>query len=486
MMSQIGKKLPAQRPVIETRKRAMSRVDVRPYEGIEATIHLDHFTESIAVRVYDISIQGICIVVPREVKEHILQLQKYQIDLTFAWGVNASGIYSCCWIEEFKNNFFRIGFRNAMPTRVQGYLPVERKSNLLEVPKAFPIIGFFYKDYFYYERAAVRVLAISSRELQIEIYDTELLLLPGMMIELLLAVQAAVGPRIRGQVNQVIAVDERHVLATLTVEKIPRAMEADLVNHLLQNTDLSPEQIRNAGFSVREIANSFRFRYLRSQDEYEEVLKLRYAAYKKAGKVKENMTPADLAAPLDHISRILLAYHGSKLVASVALTFPEHNEEILDTERALIGGYPKKFPDKTKVIEVSRLSTDPEYRRGDLLLRTFEQIYKVLGLSDRTYLVSSTDNKLWPLYKRLGFKKINKSYLHPYLAGIEHHVIIASRDIGTHAKSIDPLRWNMLYGNMTGFLQSRSKIKHTILSRVRVALFQFIGRLMKMGRRRRY
>ncbi len=461
-MNYAKKKKPTSRPLVIDKKRTIKRIDVRPHEGIDAAIRLDHFNEPIDVRVYDFSLQGLCIVVPKEIRDHINLVQDYQIELQFVLNsspkkTKASGIYKCCWIEDFNNNQFRIGFRSTNSTRIEGYKPKEAQSNLVEIPKSFPILGFYYKDHFYYERAALRLISINRNEVNVEVFDSELLLLPGMKIEIMFAIQAAKGPRINGIVTEITPKDAEHTIVNVEILDLPESLERDLVNHLLQNTDLTPEKIRQARFKVKNIANTFRFRYLRDQEEYEQVLKLRFAAYKAAGKTKDSMTYKDLAAPLDNISRILLAYHGDKLVASVAMSFPESESEILDTERALPGGYPKEFPPKTKVIEVARLCTDPSYRRGDLALRMFEHLYRVFALSQREFIITSTDNNLWILYKKLGFRKSGYNYLHPYLAGIEHHIIIVHRSTGTAAKKINPLNWGYFYYFVNGYLKARGK-----------------------------
>jgi hypothetical protein len=461
-MSPAKKKHPSKRPLVVDKKRTIKRIDVRPHEGIDAAIRLDHFNEPIDVRVYDFSLQGLCIVVPKEIRDHINLVQDYQIELQFVLNsspkkTKASGIYKCCWIEDFNDNQFRIGFRSTNSTRIEGYKPKEAQSNLVEIPKSFPILGFYYKDHFYYERAALRLISINRNEVNVEVFDSELLLLPGMKIEIMFAIQAAKGPRINGIVTEITPKDAEHTIVNVEILDLPESLERDLVNHLLQNTDLTPEKIRQARFKVKNIANTFRFRYLRDQEEYEQVLKLRFAAYKAAGKTKEGMTFRDLAAPLDNISRILLAYHGEKLVASVAMSFPESDSEILDTERAIFGQKKEIYKNKKDIIEISRLCTDPSYRKGDLLLRLFEHIYKVFSLSPRSRIITSADMKLINIYLKLGFKKTGVSYLHPFLAQLEHHVIVAKKSDITAFKVTSPIKWLVIYHHITKFINKHKK-----------------------------
>ena len=471
---------------VDHKRRHLKRVDVRPNEGVDGFIYLNHFTEKVTVQIYDLSITGACLVLDSKYKEHLHPFGSYQIEVNIVSGSGAKGIYTCCWIEDFKKDKIRAGFKATVPARAEGHHPAPRNNDkMLDVPRNFPILGFFYKDHFYYERAAFLIQKISKKKMLISIFDTEVLIFSGGSISLQLSINASDGLKITGKVEH-ITPENSQLSVLLKIDTMAPVTEFNIVNHLLQNTDLSPEEIREAEFKVHEISNTFRFRYLKTKEEYEEVLNLRLQAYLQAGKLKEDVTRDQLIAPLDKISRILVAYHGKKMVASVALSFPDSEHEQLDTERALSGGYPPGMPKKTDLIEVARLCTHPNYRRGDLLLRMFEQMYKVFAFSDRNYILTSTDNKLWNIYKKLGFRKTGHTYLHPYLEGIEHSLIIVKRGAGTHSYKLNPLAWNYLYRNMTNHVLARRSIEYGVFGQIKMLVYRLIGYALRIRTKDRY
>ena len=272
----------------------------------------------------------------------------------------------------------------------------------------------------------------------------------------------------------------------MEVKNFSKTVEKDLIAHLLYDDEYIPSQMRKAGFKVSTISNNFKFRYIKTEEEYNKVLELRRKAYTSIGKIPENTESKELAAPLDKISRIIAAYHGSKIIATAALSFP-HSEYIqLDTERTLPGGYPRDLPPKKSIIEISRLCIDEEYRRSDLLIRMIEHIYKVLLASDRKYFLTSSDKSLWPLYKSLGFKKTLYSYDHPTFKGIIHDIIILDKQVGISSKKLNPIKWSFYYRDITHFMWQRMAIESSLFQRVKFILMLWIGRILKINKRTKY
>jgi hypothetical protein len=464
------------KPETLEQKRQVGRIDIRPSEGLLAKIKIGAVFHEVPM--YDLSINGVGLVLSEQVVSQMRVGTVVDVIISCSWGYDFEGKYECTRIEKYRTDF-RVGFKNISTTKVVDYnVPDSHVGDLLTVPSDLPVVGYLYKDFFYIERVAFTIAQISTKALLIDVKDTELFLFSGMKVELMLALHTTSGRNIDGVISKVAINEDKSVRILVKVTKIPKKLEFDIVNHLLQNPAVTPDGLRNAGFRVTSIANNFRFRFVKSHQEYMEVLRLRKIAYAEAGKVSESADLEKLVAPLDSISRILVAYHGGKIVASVSMSFPQSENTILDTERALEGGYPKEFPKKTSVIEISRLCTDPDYRRGDLLVRMFEQIYRVFVTAGRDYLVSSCDDKLWKIYKGIGFRKTKYSYPHPYLAGIIHHLIIIDKAVPTRARGFNFIKWNYLYRNMTLFLKGRVDLKYSWLDRLKLRIYISIGKIL--------
>lgn len=468
-------------------RRDSERIEIRQSEGVDADVQLADGTWLTGLQVYDISLSGICLVLPLNQKEAFAIGGQFKVLIKCRWGHTYEGDYSISWLADHDKSEFRAGLHSLGNSRVKDFVARPDSDEVqIRIPEEFPVTGYVYKDFFYIERAPFQIISIGIKNVTITISESEVLLYPGMMMELIFSFRSSTGQNIGCEVQRVEIINRHKVEVVAEITAFPKTLQFDLVNHLLQNTTVTPETIKAAGLSTKSIANNFRYRFVKTQKEYLQVLKLRRTAYSLAGKVDQESDLEKLAAPLDPISRILAVYHGTKIIGSVAMSFPEKEDVQLDTQRALKEGYPASFPKKSSVIEISRLCTDPDYRRGDLLLRIFEHIYKVFVTTGRDYLLTSTDNSLWPIYKNLGFKKTGYSYPHPFLSGIEHHIIIIEKSLPMRSRHFNPLKWNYLYRDMTDHLISRMDLRYSLFDRLKLKLYRKIGKIFKIRSKQKY
>ena len=128
----------------------------------------------------------------------------------------------------------------------------------------------------------------------------------------------------------------------------------------------SIKEFRESGFQTSSLKLSKTTRYCRTEQEYKEVLKLRYKSYlTRVDNIDENVDLQIFADDYDSRSRIVMLYHQQKLVASVRVVFCKDNQK-MEIENYI--ELPEHFPDKEDCMEISRLCIDPDYRKSDLLL----------------------------------------------------------------------------------------------------------------------
>ncbi len=474
--SQVLTEIPLLKPSLGESQRWSERTDVRPHDGITAELISDN--HAIPVRVFDISSTGICLIIDEAKKSYIPEISCFvTLSVKVRNSQKFSAKYKVCWFAVYKDAY-RVGLQLELPA-------VEKKTQgtILNLAPEYPLVGYVLREFHYQEKALVHIIRIGQEVIEIAVDDGSTLFYKDQSVTVHFSPRRAKKGSICGSVVSIVKEDRRstgvsQLVIRLKVSPIHPVLKRVFVEHLLANSSISLSQIREIGLDVKEIAQNFRFRYVKTQKEYLEVLDLRLKAYHLAGKVMDGAGPETMVAPLDSISRILIALHGDKIIASVALSFPESSETLLDTERALTGGYPSSIPPKVTMIEVARLVTDPDYRQSDLLLRTFQHIYRIFALSGREYLISSCDDKLWPLYKKLGFAKTGLAYPHPYLNGIPHHIITINIKVPTAGVSIDPFRWSILYKGMTAHIEQQMQIERTFINKVRIRAFKLISSLL--------
>lgn len=459
-------------------RRSVPRIDIRASDGVSCTVTAG--SEVLFVgHPYDLSIVSIALILTDDQLESFLRHEKFDFILEIAEQGKFEFSATVSVLKRRDDGTTKVAFL-LEKTSAGGDVEVAlTELGLLHFPPGYSISSFIYKPSFFYERTYVRIDSIAYRQLHVVIFDLETLLFPGMKIDLFMFDAALQLPPVKIIIRKVEK-NSNGLIVAADVVHFPKLVAERVAQALIFDIQLSLEAVKKLGLPVPRISDGLRFRFIKSAEEYQEVLKLRFKAYQLAGKVAEGKTPADMAAPLDHLSRILVAYHGDKVVSSISIAFPDSEELILDTERAFPGGYPKKIPPKTECVEIARLCTDPDYRGSDLLLRVFEHTYKTLQCGGRKYILTSTDDKLWPLYKKLGFKKTGMNYAHPFLAGRIHHVIVVHASRAQTASGIDPLRWNYLYRDMNDHLLRRGVFKLKTAEKIRLGLFRWVGRILRI------
>ena len=113
------------------------------------------------------------------------------------------------------------------------------------------------------------------------------------------------------------------------------------------------------------------------------------------------------------------------------------------------------MPAKAKLIEAHTFCTRKEYRGGDLVRGMFEQVARCLLLSDRDWIITLTTAELWPLYRKIGFRKLGASVPVEYFGGQVHHLILLHRSAWETGKGMTVIAWNYFYGELIRDLVTR-------------------------------
>jgi predicted GNAT family N-acyltransferase len=461
-------------------QRCLRRIPVRENEGVRALLSFSDASASNHFKVVDISSMGFCI----ESEEPIAHRfsKDDSIDFTLScWDDSFRFICAICHITMLDQDRVRLGLLRTCSSREKQFFD--------HLPDKISLTATTHHPYYYNEDVIVRITGISPKDCVLECDDPEFLVLPSMPILLELHISFERHDKIAGQVTWVETPDHGKTRFGLEIRQISDKTKEAIVRHLFQLHDWKPQELREMGFAFKGYRPLIKFRSLRTHNEYLEVLKLRRQAYVSANKIDPKSTDTDLASELDRKSRILVAYHHTRLVGTVSLLFPDHEEMILDTERTFENGYPAKLPSKTKMIEIARLCITSDYRATDILWGMIEHIYRILITSGREYVLSSTDDHMWTLYKQMGFKKVGISYNHPVLKGIEHHVMILNKNSALFGKGVSPFVWCKLYSDMTAYLTAIDAIQLNVYQRARInlnkslyAILRYYLKLKKMIR----
>lgn len=465
----------------DVENRFQSRTDVRNNEGISCKVKIlvdgnpiDQYFD-----VFDISSFGICIKVEKTLSSFAKLKAAVALTIEFNGEFKFTTTGEVRWTasDDIDSEKIKVGIQYLYSESRDSWNP-----NEAEIHDRFPLIGYVYKPVVYSERSVVVISSISTTTMKLKLLGADFLLFPEMELKIRIAVQSNANSEIKVKVKSVERLASGQILVYAQIVKISKSFTDNLVDFFLQSSEVSPAKLKMAGFKPKNVSNNFRFRYVKTHEDYLEVLKLRFQAYKDAGKVLDATKISDMATPFDHRSRILVAYHGEILVASCMISFPK-SDDVLESEGFLPNGYDFELPARDNLLEVARLCTLADYRGADVLKRMFEHIYKLMVTCGREYIITSCDERLWPLYDKLGFKKTGQFYLHKKLNDKRHDIIMVHRDTGIKSKMGNLLVWYYLYGNMTDFMLSKrtastnrmTKIKLLILNSA-VKTYNFVFR----------
>lgn len=458
--------------------REFNRLSLYKSDGMRAYVVVSD-QQKIQADVYDLNPFGACLKISADNPTSFLKLQKINLEF-FLEAQEVKLVSLVKWIKKTEKALL-LGLEFVEQTYpLNSVNPLSNNSFPLNMPDFFSIAGYFYKPYLFFERSTFKIVSISEKIWKLQVYDSDLVLFNSQKIPLWILGFDDERYKIFVEVIDIKKHHNKTIILQCAIINLPKKISKHIARQLVFSCDKNPVELRQLGLDVTQISNGLKFRFVKTQDEYEKVLQLRYKSYLEAGKISDQKQISDMIAPMDKKSRILICLHGEKVVASVAIAFPNDESEILDTERVFPNGYPKKMPPKNKIVEIARLCTDSAYRRTDLLTRMFEYTYKVTLCGDRDFILTSTDNRLWKVYKKLGFKKTGMAYPHPYLSGLEHHIILGERKQPDYGTNISPLSWNYLWKNMNIFMTEKGYIKRTFLQKARISIYKFIGRLLRI------
>jgi len=463
---------------------AVLPADVREGEGLKAILKLLGKQESQyqEARIWRISPVGVELIVE---KNHLYSKGE-QVDLTLIVGGQQSrfqgSIVECS--AEFNEDSVRMGIRlspaeearDGQERRQEDRWPSSSQFD----PTAVAQNPAKFNDYLYF-----KVADISVSGLQLVSSLRNKFLIPGMTLSLQISLpmvgQISLPVKI-ARVGCAIENGKDHLAVGTTFINISQAAKATIGQYLLQfGTEVDIEELRSHEFYPSSFASAIDFGFLRTDEEYKEVLNLRYRAYGNAGKLSVDATLDDMADIFDTRSRIIIGRHQGKIVASVRITFAELGQKFEIENDA---EWSAEFPPREETVEVSKLCTDPEYRGSDLLISIFRQIVLTSLQAGRVWAIIGTTQDMLGLYEKVGLQKTQTRYLHKQFRNIEHVVAQGHLPSFIKGEGVSALHWNVIWKGLSEYLHDNQTIHMDRWSYVRLAIYRLCAPLAWLANHR--
>ncbi len=223
-------------------------------------------------------------------------------------------------------------------------------------------------------------------------------------------------------------------------EALTRYFATVVENGLEQAIDAG---LHKEGSKIKNAGGKLTYSIVKTAQDYDEVLKLRYAGYSKHGKVLVGDTYRNQGEGLDQEGLIVSARLAGTIVAACELRFSDGPVPFRFFDPATI-----KWPDwvqSSKLIEVNKLVIAPHFQGSDVLLSMFQLgfAYSIkMGCLD---FVCCATTKLMPTYEMIGFKQIGVKVPHPTLKGETLHMLVMSSETYLSGKGVNPYTWDLVF-----------------------------------------
>lgn len=329
-----------------------------------------------------------------------------------------------------------------------------------------------FDDYMYFQ-----VRDISAEGVQLSCSLRNKFLIPGM--KLLLTTSFPLGSVVQLNVEIVriaiktLGTRDRLIVGTRFVSLNNSAKET-LAQYLIQFADTEDfEQLRSQGFRPKQVALGVDFVNLKTEQEYLQVLDLRFKAHEADGNLAEGASPKDLADIHDSRSRIVVGKYRGVPVATARVRFGSLDEKL---EHEEFVEWPSDLPRRDQVVEISRVAILPGYRKADLL----GALMRYAGFNalhpDKPWLVISCLGHMKKFYLKLGFK--DTGLTHTEEVWKEDRILsimIANSYSLALGRDVNPFYWNLMWKNVAESLIEQGSVVPTGLDRVRLFLFKVLS-----------
>ena len=323
---------------------------------------------------------------------------------------------------------------------------------LIELPEFYQPVASAQDPLFSRGLILVKITGISHSGSVVKVRANSLPIIPGLNMQLSVSLPTNVQINFLCEVIQIRHLDSEFFEVDLSFRE-PKANElASIAEYLLiANPDCSVSSLKDAGFLVEGTKNSFRLSYCNTERDWEAVLRLRLEAYKKVGKFLDKDNPREMIDELDRFSRQIICKSGSEVVGAMRTVFV--NKDPNRSEHLKLGIH---IPDdffKHEFIEISRACTDTEYRGADVLPLLFGKALEICMQAGQKYVFANCNSDLWPLYAKIGFKKLGKQF--EAFGRDDCQLIFLDAQKVFVGVNVNPLLWNQYFLETVEHIQKK-------------------------------
>ena len=242
--------------------------------------------------------------------------------------------------------------------------------------------------------------------------------------------------------------------------------------YLLQFSKVqSVTDLTNIGFNPASVSKGVEFYFLKSEEDYRDVLKLRRLAHIAEGTLNTEVPEDEMGDVNDARSRIIVGKIAGVVVATARLRF---NESDAPLEHEAHIDWPAHLPRRNEIVEISRACTHPDYRKGDLFTALWRQMATYALQRQQPYIVIGSWQSMIGFYNKVGFARTGISHGEK-IWNRKQEVLICNLHESVFGKNTHPLYWNQLYRKVAEYAISSGLLVPTDLEKIRMSAYSKLG-----------
>ena len=305
------------------------------------------------------------------------------------------------------------------------------------LPIAFAPVPGRFKEFTWFQ-----VRNISSSGLQLFCSLTNKFLVPGMDLRINVRFPMVGDSLIRIRIARVrIAVDGTKEVLDVGAEmvELDKASKSMIGQYLLQFSDIDdPEALQNEGFGLNEKILGVRYFFLRSQEDYTAVLKLRSRVSN-----APNEPLFSHIDPKDQLARVIVAQVRNLSLAAALLVFSI--EEVEDAEYKDLLSLPA-LPRRDQILTLLNLQFDPTVDSKYLLIGLLKYVCTTCVTQEKPYLLVCLPKKYTQIMAKLGWKQVDwtNSAGDAAMVGNAYDALVG---VGAN-----PIYWNFIWREVSDYM----------------------------------
>jgi hypothetical protein len=251
-----------------------------------------------------------------------------------------------------------------------------------------------------------------------------------------------------------------------------------LAQYLIQFSNVeSLQELRSNGFEPHSVSRGVDFYFLKSEEDYRQVLELRLLAHRSEGTIRNTgVDLADMGDINDARARILIGKYRDRVVVTGRVRF---NDLGTPLEHEAHVELPKDFPRRDQIQEVSRLCTHPDFRRSDLLTSFFHFICSSSLSEDRPWYLMGSWEQMVPFYRKIGFRETNLSHGEK-MWNQDQKVLLGNAVDAMLGRTTHPIYWNLIWRQVSDYTIKNRLIIPTKMDKVRLVALRALAPIAQL------